>query len=198
MTGFLEPFRDHAEWVAAALGLVTVFLVMKRSVWNFPFALGMVSIYFVEFLEEKLYSDALLQIFFLVINLYGWWAWSRAPKVDEGVVVTTMSVRARTAWFAATAVAAMAWGLVMATFTDAAAPFVDAAVAGASVAAQWLQSLRRVESWILWIVADVIAVPLYWWKGLVPTTLLYVVFLGLAVGGLLSWRRAASSAPASA
>ena len=102
-----------------------------------------------------------------------------------------MSMRARATWFAGTALAALAWGLLMHRFTDAAAPFVDAAVAGASVAAQWLQSLRRVESWILWIVADLIAVPLYWWKGLVPTTILYLVFLGLAVAGLMSWRRAA-------
>ena len=66
---------------------------------------------------------------------------------------------------------------------------VDAAVAGTSVAAQWLQSLRRIETWILWIVADLIAIPLYWSKGLVPTTILYCIFLGLAIAGLREWRR---------
>ena len=100
-----------------------------------------------------------------------------------------MSDRARIAWLAGTCAAALAWGALMAAKTDAAAPYVDAAVAGSSVAAQWLQSLRRVEAWVLWIVADLIAVPLYWWKGLVPTTLLYLVFLGLAIAGLLSWRK---------
>ncbi len=198
MTGFLEPFRDYAEWVAAILGLITVVLVVRRSIWNYPFALAMVSLYFVEFLDEKLYSDALLQVFFFAINVYGWWAWARAPEVDNGIEVVAMSLRARATWFVGTAIAALAWGLLMHRFTDAAAPFVDAAVAGASVAAQWLQSLRRVESWILWIVADLIAVPLYWWKGLVPTTILYLVFLGLAVAGLLSWRRAARPGPMAA
>jgi nicotinamide mononucleotide transporter len=194
LSGFLEPFRDHVEWLAALLGLLTVVLVVRRSTWNYPFALAMVSLYFFEFLGEKLYSDALLQIFFFAINVYGWWAWSRAPEVDEGVEVTAMAVGARSAWFVGTAVAVVVWGFLMARFTDAAAPFVDAAVAGASVAGQWLQSLRRVESWLFWILADVIAIPLYWWKGLVPTTLLYVIFLGLAVAGLLTWRRAASPA----
>ena len=188
MTGFLEPFRDHVEWVAAFLGLVTVILVVRRSVWNYPFALAMVTLYFFEFVEEKLYSDALLQIFFLVINLYGWWAWSRAPQVEAGVAVIRMSSRSRAHWLGATALASLAWGWLMASFTDAAAPFVDAAVAGTSVAAQWLQSLRRVETWILWIVADLIAIPLYWSKGLVPTTILYCIFLGLAVAGLREWQ----------
>lgn len=189
MTGFLEPFQDHVEWVAAFLGLITVILVVRRSIWNYPFALAMVTLYFFEFVDEKLYSDALLQVFFLVINLYGWWAWSHAPRVKDGVAVVRMSVKANAQWFAATAAASLAWGWLMATATDASAPFVDAAVAGTSVAAQWLQSLRRIETWILWIVADLIAIPLYWSKGLVPTTILYCIFLGLAIAGLREWRR---------
>lgn len=187
MTAFLEPFRDYAEWIAALLGIVTVVLVVRRSVWNFPFALAMVSLYFFEFLDEKLYSDALLQIFFFVINLVGWWLWSRAPQVDDGIVVERLDDRQRLAWLGATAVASAAWGWVMATYTDAAAPYWDAAVVGASVAAQWLQSLRRVESWVLWIVADCLAIPLYLWKGLYPTAALYSLFLVLAVIGLRQW-----------
>ena len=187
--GFLEPFRDYVEWIAAFLGLITVVLVVRRSIWNYPFALAMVALYFFEFLNEKLYSDALLQIFFFTINLYGWWVWHRAPEVDHGVAVEGMGNRARLNWLGGTVVASVMCGWLMATRTDAAAPFVDAAVAGSSVAAQWLQSLRRVESWMLWIAADLIAVPLYWWKGLYPTAILYLVFLGLAVAGLLSWKR---------
>ena len=189
MTAFLEPFRDYAEWIAALLGVITVVLVVRRSVWNFPFALAMVSLYFFEFLDEKLYSDALLQIFFFVINAAGWWLWSRAPKVDDGIVVEAMGKDARLAWIAATAGLSALWGWAMATYTDAAAPYWDAAVVGTSVAAQWLQSLRRVESWVLWILADCLAVPLYLWKGLYPTAILYTVFLVLAVLGLREWAR---------
>ena len=189
VTAFLEPFRDYLEWIAAFLGLVTVLLVVRRSIWNYPFALAMVSLYFFEFIDEKLYSDALLQIFFFLINGYGWWMWHRAPEVEHGVAVERMSSSARTGWLATTAIASLLWGWAMASLTDAAAPFVDAAIAGSSIAAQWLQSLRRVESWALWILADVIAVPLYWWKGLYPTAMLYGVFLILAIVGLVSWRR---------
>ena len=63
---------NELEWVAAALGVVNVTLVVRRSIWNYPFALAMVSLYFFVFFEAKLYSDALLQIFFFAVNLYGW------------------------------------------------------------------------------------------------------------------------------
>ena len=63
VTAFLEPFREYLEWIAAFLGLITVMLVVRRSIWNYPFALATVGLYFFEFVDEKLYSDALLQIF---------------------------------------------------------------------------------------------------------------------------------------
>ena len=84
----------------------------------------------------------------------------------------------------ATAVASVCWGLGMARFTDAAAPVIDAAVAGMSVAAQLLQSLRRVEAWMGWIAVNLVATPLYFSRGLYPTTALFAVFLILAVAGL--------------
>ena len=189
VSAFLEPFHDYLEWIAAFLGVITVALVVRRSIWNYPFALAMVALYFFEFTDEKLYSDALLQIFFFLINCYGWWMWRRAPEVEHGVAVERMGTKARATWLAAIAVASLLWGWAMATLTDAAAPFADAAIAGSSIAAQWLQSLRRIESWALWILADLIAVPLYCWKGLYPTAALYGVFLILAVVGLVSWRR---------
>ena len=175
------------EIVAAMLGIVTVWLVVRRSVWNYPFALAMVALYFFVFVETKLYSDALLQIFFFVINCYGWWAWSRAPQVDDGVAVGLLADTSRLQWAGLTVAASIALGWAMATYTDASAPYVDAAVAGTSVSAQILQSLRKVESWVLWIVADLIAVPLYLWKGLVPTAGLYLLFLAMAVAGFVAW-----------
>jgi len=81
----------------------------------------------------------------------------------------------------------------MARFTDAAAPYVDATTAGLSVTAQVLQSLRRVESWVLWICVDVIALGLFTWRGLLVTTALYGLFLILAIVGLIEWRRKAEA-----
>lgn len=177
------------EIAAALLGVVNVVLVVRRSAWNYPFGIAMVALYFFVFWGAKLYSDALLQIFFFVIQLYGWWAWVHAAQVDHGVAVRWMSWRDRLPWIAGTLVAILVWGTGMARLTDAAAPYVDATTAGLSVAAQILQSLRKVESWVLWIGVDVIALGLFTWRGLWVTTALYGVFLVLAVIGLFEWRR---------
>ena len=180
------------EWIAAGLGVVTIALVVCRSVWNYPFGLAMVALYFFVFLEAKLYSDALLQIFFFAIQLYGWWAWLRAPQVDHGIAVEQMGTGARVKWLGATIALSLLWGLGMHRLTDAAAPFADALVAGFSVAAQLLQSLRRFEAWVLWIAVDIMAVGLYWSRGLEATAALYALFLAMAVAGLVEWRRMAA------
>ncbi len=180
---------SSVEIFAALLGVINVLLVVRRSIWNFPFALAMVTLYFFVFRDARLYSDALLQIFFFAINLYGWWNWSRAEKVDDGIQVLRMSVRARLLWLAGTAAAVLIWGIAMDRFTDAAAPFPDATVAGISVAAQILQSMRRVESWVLWIAVDCLAIGLFLSRGLEVTAALYALFLALAVVGLIQWKR---------
>jgi nicotinamide mononucleotide transporter len=179
------------EIAAALLGVINILLVVRRSIWNYPFGIVMVALYFFVFHDAKLYSDALLQIFFLVIQLYGWWLWTRAAQVDHGVAVGSLSGRTRMAWLVGIFAGVLIWGTGMARFTDAAAPFADASVAGLSVAAQILQSLRKVESWVLWISVDALAVGLFTWRGLGVTAALYALFLALAVVGLLEWRRKA-------
>jgi nicotinamide mononucleotide transporter len=178
------------EWIAAALGLATVALVVTRSMWNYPFAIAMVSLYFFVFWEARLYSDALLQIFFLAINLYGWANWLRSKHQAGEVLVGVMRWSERLVWLAVTAAASVAWGWVMMTYTDAAAPVWDALIAGGSVAAQILQARRRVECWLLWIAVDLIAIPLYWTRDLHATSALYVVFLLMSVAGLIGWWKA--------
>ena len=181
------------EIAAALLGVINVLLVVRRSIWNYPFGIAMVSLYFFVFWDARLYSDALLQIFFLVIQLYGWWAWTHADRVDHGVAVGWLSNAARLRWLAGTAVAVLIWGMGMARYTDAAAPFADAAVAGLSVSAQVLQSLRKVESWVLWVSVDILAIGLFAWRGLGVTSALYGLFLVLALLGLFEWRRKAKA-----
>jgi nicotinamide mononucleotide transporter len=186
------------EGVAVALGLINVALVVKRSVWNYPFGLAMVALYFFVFYEARLYSDALLQIFFFVVQIYGWRNWAAAKNASGDVPVGMLDRRERVLWGTGTAAASLVWGLAMARFTDAAAPLVDAGVAGTSVAAQILLARRRIENWVLWILVDIVAIGLYWSRDLRVTSALYAVFLVLATGGLIGWTRAlrASKVPA--
>lgn len=180
----------YLEWIAAALGLVTVWLVVRRNVWNYPFAIAMVSLYFFVFWEAKLYGDAVLQIFFLVINLYGWRNWLRSREAAGEVVVTVLGMRGRLLWALGTIAACLACGLALDRWTDAAAPMIDGPIAAASISAQLLQALRKVETWVLWILVDIVAIGLFYSRDLVPTSALYVVFLVMSVVGLVGWLQA--------
>ena len=184
------------EWCAAALGLVNVALVVRRSVWNYPFGLAMVALYFFVFFEARFYSDALLQIFFFVVQVYGWVNWVRARSDSGEVPVGRLTARARLGWIAGTVLASLIWGLGMARYTNAAAPIIDAFIAGTSISAQILMARRRIENWPAWILVDLVAIGLYPTRGLYATSALYFLFLLLSIAGLIGWRRALPGAQA--
>lgn len=178
------------EAIATALGLANIVLIVRRSVWNYPFALAMVTLYAIIFREAKLYSDAGLQLFFFAVNLYGWWAWSRNRAAVGEVVVERLSPVGVLLWVGGSVVAILGWGTMMARLTDASYPYWDASVAMLSVAAQILMTRRYLENWHWWIVVNAISIPLYLKKDLDLTAGLYTLFLILAIWGLIEWRRA--------
>lgn len=177
------------EAFAALLGLANVALVVRRSLWNYPFALVMVALYAWVFLQARLYSDALLQLFYFAINAYGWWNWRRARAETGTVPVVQLGTRVRLGWLVAIVLASAGWGVVMHRFTDAAFPWWDGSIAMMSIAAQWLQSRRAWECWLLWIAVDLLAIPLFAIKGLWLTGGLYGVFLALSLWGAIDWLR---------
>lgn len=179
------------ELAGSLLGLVNIVLLIRRSVWNFPVAMVMVALIGVTLFEARLYSEAGLQVFFFVVNAWGWYLWSRARDDSHAVPVGWMGWPARAAWAAVTALLSLSLGWVMHRFTNAALPFADSAVTGASVAAQILLSLRRIENWVLWTAIDVVSVGLYLYRDLYALAALYVVFGVLSVRGYRQWTAAA-------
>lgn len=182
---------DWVQLAGAVLGLANIVLLVRRSVWNFPVAMVMVSLIGIVMVRERLYAEAGLQAFFFVVNGWGWWLWRRAAGDAGEIPVGWMDGRARLAWTAATLALSLSLGWMLHRFTDAALAFADAAVAGASIAAQILLSLRRVENWAVWIAIDVASVALYVDRGLFFLATLYVAFGVLSWQGLREWRAAA-------
>lgn len=180
----------HLEWIATLLGIACVALAALRSVWTFPTAIVSVTLIGIVVFEARLYSDALLQAFFVAANLYGWVRWRDSQAQAGEVVVERMHASARRRWMGGIALAALLWGGAMHAFTDASYPWWDAAIAATSVAAQLLMARRKLENWLLWIAVDLASIPLYLAKGLDLLAGLYLVYLGLAVWGLLGWMRA--------
>lgn len=178
------------ELLAVALGLANIVLLVRRSIWNFPFGIAMVALYAVIFFEKRLYGEAGLQVFFAIVNVYGWALWLRAGGAQEPVAVGWLGWPARTAWLAFIVAVALTLGTAMHRLTDAAMPYPDAAITAASIAAQFLLSFRRIENWILWIAIDAGAIILYIERDLDRTAMLYAAFLVLSVLGLRDWIRA--------
>ncbi|MEN9682564.1 MAG: hypothetical protein RLZZ427_315 [Pseudomonadota bacterium] len=189
---------SELEWIAAALGLANVVLLVRRSVWNYPFGMAMVALYVAVFWNARLYGEAGLQVFFFIAQGWGWWLWLRAETADTGVPVRWLDARSRTIWLLGIAMLAVNAGWLMHRFTNAAAPFADGPITVASIAAQILLALRRTENWVLWIVIDAVSVGLYWWRGLYPTAGLYLAFLVLSGLGLREWMRSAAQGKAAA
>ena len=179
------------ELLAVLLGLANIVLLVRRSIWNFPFGIAMVSLYAAIFFDKRLYGEAGLQVFFAVVQVYGWALWARASGAEEAVVVRWLGWPARAAWIAAIIVLALALGITMHRLTNAAMPYPDALVTSASIAAQFLLSFRRIENWVLWIAVDAGAIVLYILRDLDLTAGLYAAFLVLSVLGLRAWIRVA-------
>jgi nicotinamide mononucleotide transporter len=178
------------EWVAAGLGVINIALLVFRSQWNFAFAIASVSLYVFIFFNSRLYAESGLQVFFILANVWGWLVWRRSlnAREDESrVAVRWLDWRSRIVWLTVTVALSLNLGWLMHKYTNAAMPFADSAIAGASVAAQILLGYRRIENWVLWIAIDVAAVLLYIDRELYPTAGLYGGMLVMSIFGLKEW-----------
>ncbi|GJL92302.1 nicotinamide riboside transporter PnuC [Hyphococcus sp.] len=178
------------EMIAVVLGIANITLLVRRSIWNYPFGIAMVTLYAWIFFGAKLYSDVLLQGFFFVVQIYGWAHWLGRRDAAGLVIVERLSKKAGLIYAASAAAGITVLGGAMAHFTDASFPFWDASIAVLSVCAQIMLARRILENWIVWVVVDLLAIGLYWAKDLQPTAALYAVFLAIATLGFFEWRKA--------
>ena len=183
------------EWGAMALGLVNIALLIFRNVWNFPF--GIVSVILAGFVmwERKLYGESSLQLFFVLAQIWGWWLWLRIGGEDK-VPVRWLDWPSRGVWLVGIAAVGLNLGWALDRYTDAAVPYADAGITGASIAAQILLGFRRIENWVIWIVVDIASVILFIDRGLYALAGLYGGMLVMCLFGLKEWIAAARNASA--
>ena len=185
------------EAIATLAGALCVWLLVRQSIWNFPLAIVQVTLSGYVFYQQRLYSDVLLQIFFVMLNVYGWIHWLRGGnRAESQLPVTRMTPRAIVAWIFVTIVATAAWGTFAKTQLGAAAPYLDGFILVASLVAQWLTARKHLESWWLWIAVDLVAVPLYASRGLYFLSALFAGFIVLCILGMREWRQSIPPAQA--
>lgn len=203
---YFSGFFGLLELAATILLIINVYLLGKQKLVNYWFGLAGVLIYGYIFLEFKLYSDMLLQwVFYAPLQIVGyivwkyghrgWKFWTDETGADhyrgkDSLPVITLSnwQRLETVLFIAFPTAII--GLIMESFTDASFPFADALTTVMSIYASILMLKKYLENWIIWIAMDVVAIYIYYAKGLYVTAGLYIVFLGLATYGLTEWIKA--------
>jgi nicotinamide mononucleotide transporter len=172
-------------------GLLCVWLTVRENIWCWPTGIVNIVLFFILFLEARLYAELVTYSVFFVLSVYGWWAWLRGGQDHSALVVTRTPRRLGLIVISVAGSYGLAQALVLVRFTDAALPFWDSAITAASLAAQWMMAKKYLESWLVWIGVDVVAIGVYASRDLWLTSGLYAVYLGLAVAGYLAWRRAA-------
>ncbi|WP_175278952.1 nicotinamide riboside transporter PnuC [Prescottella equi] len=191
-------FGAPTSW-AEVLGFVTgawcVWLVGRQSVWNWPIGIANNVVWILLFATAGLFADSALQIVYIALAVWGWRNWVQGRAGDTLPVTGTTGTEWM--WLAGAGIAGTgALMLLLDTATSSTVPFWDAVTTILSLLATWGQATKRWESWLLWIAADLIYIPLYLHKGLTLTALLYAGFLLLCIRGLLAWRRSRATDPA--
>jgi nicotinamide mononucleotide transporter len=184
-----EHWLEIAGMAATVLG---IWLTTRRLLICWPVVLLADFLYLVVFYQARLFSDALLQIFFVAFTLYGWWHWWRGIRQEGEVRVEPLGARGWIGGLAAGAAGAVLLGWLMVR-VGAALPHLDAALTSYSLVASWWQARKHIANWWLWIAVDAVYVGEYLYKDLRATALLYAGLVALAALGLRDWRRAAAA-----
>lgn len=177
------------EIVAAVSGLLCVILTIKEKVASWPIGLVQVGLYIYIFWSVKLYSDAILQIFFVITSIYGWYKWMYGGEQHTELKVSSLDSSGMFIWSVLCLGLSAPWAYVMKRFFDAAAPLPDAFILIASIMATYLMAKKKLQCWVFWIAVDFVAIGVYLYKELYITSGLYAVFLVLAFIGLKTWRK---------
>lgn len=181
------------EIAANVITAASIFLAARNSVHTWWTGIVGCVLFDVLFWESRLYADVVLQAFFVLTSIYGWWHWIRGTEGHVSPVRTT-SPKALGGFGAIALIATVAYGALLHRFTNAYAPFADSAVLMFSVVAQLLLMKRRLETWPVWILVNSIAVPVYFSRGLELTAILYAGYWVNAWFGWWTWRREIATA----
>jgi nicotinamide mononucleotide transporter len=186
---------DILEFLGMVFGLLTVWYLIKQNILTWPAGITYVLISFVIFWKIQLYGDFILHIFFLVLNIYGWYYWTRS-KGEKELPVTTLTFKHNLLLAGVTLVGVVVFGYFLQQLPNmvsglqpAALPYWDATTSILSVTGMWLTTRKKIENWYYWLVVNILATGIYIYKGIYFYALLYFVYIFLVSSGLIAWRK---------
>jgi nicotinamide mononucleotide transporter len=188
---------DFLEFLGLVFGLLTVWYLIKQNILTWPAGIIYVLISFVIFWKIQLYGDFITHIFFLVLNIYGWYYWLFGRKDNEkDLPVTKFSLKKNVIIIAFTGVGVLIFGYFLEQLPNminglepAALPYWDATTSILSVTGMWLTTRKKIENWYYWLIVNVLATGIYLYKGIYFYAFLYFVYIFLVASGLYEWRK---------
>ncbi len=185
-----EQFKHTSalEWVAVLTGFICIYLAAKESILNWPVSIISVTAYACLFFKETMYGDMTLQIYFLSTAVYGWYFWAH-KKESKTTPVTALS---RAGWLKVLLtipLLTLLLGWFMAAYTNSNVPYADGFCTSVSFVAQLLLTRKVLENWLLWTFVNICYIPLFIYKHLNLSAILYTILIFIAFRGYLDWRK---------
>ncbi len=192
---FLEPYKTATalnislEILAVIFGVASVWFAKKESIWVYPTGIISTTIYVYICYQFTLYGDLIINIYYTLMSIYGWYMWTKLIK-GEHIEITKSSkkdyIKALGIFFS-TAVFVICVYLYFNRF-DRITDYFDTFTTGIFFAAMWMMANKKVEHWLLWIGGNIISIPLYFIKGLGFSGIQFTIFLVLAILGYIEWK----------
>lgn len=187
----METGKMWIEIFGVVTGILYVILEVKQNRLLWPLGIVTSAAYVYIFFSGKFYADMGLQVYYVLISIYGWYYWSRGGAQDdkEELPVVRINRQQLILLFITFILAWVGIYIILDRFTDSTVPLGDSFTTALAIVATWMLTRKIIEQWFLWIIANVVSIALYIYKGLYPTVLLYVVYAGMAVYGYLEWKK---------
>jgi nicotinamide mononucleotide transporter len=177
------------EHLGIATTLICVWLNIKQNIWAWPLAIIASAIYGYIFYQESLYSDMELQFVFIIISIYGWWQWLNGNTQKDNLPVTNTPQKELLILLVFLVSFACISGYLHGKYSNASFPYFDSALTAISLVAQWMLAKKYLQNWILWIVANLGYIGMYYSKNLYGTSVLYFLLLIMAAKGFWDWKK---------
>ena len=187
--------QSYLELTGVVTGLLCVYLAAINNIWNWPFAIINTAIYIYIFAHAHLYADMGQNAYLFIINIYGWYFWSRRPKDAPKVPVKAITKKQVLALILIVALVSPVLGFLLSSlapilhYQPAAFPYLDSFCTVCSLVAQVFMARKILENWLIWIFVDIIYVGVYIIKHLQPTAFMFAVYAIIALIGYLDWRK---------
>ena len=179
------------ELIAVVFGIISVLFARKNNILVYPTGLVSTILYVYILFEFQLYGDLIINFYYTIMSFLGWYLWSKTKDGHDEFPISTINrkeILVSTLIFTITLTFVALVYHFFDKFTNWTA-YVDALTTGLFFVGMWLMAKRKIENWILWIIADAISIPLYFYKGLTFSSFQFILFTIIAILGYKEWKR---------